>query len=157
MIERVSREPNNKFSVVELKEYINVVSTDRDEELQSILNAAISKIEDITGFSLSEQTIRVYCEDVLSQKLYFLPISEIVSVTNEETGSDCSYKVNTSLTKITFDFETSAIIEYKTSFNEEMIYDLKPYVYEYAGALYDGVVENSVIESILRKVPRSIC
>lgn len=151
-IERVLREPSNKISVAELKNYINVVNTDRDEELQAILNASISKIEDITGITLTDQTVRVYCEDVLSQKLYYNPISEIVSVTNEETGSACSYKANHSLNKVTFDYETSAIIEYKCVANEEQVYELKPHVYEYGALLYDGDTEN--LEAVLRKVPR---
>lgn len=156
-LERVMRDPSDMITIEELKGYINVVSTDRDNELQSILNAAIAKVEDITDYSLTAQKIYIHANDVVVQKLYLLPVAEVVSVTNQETGTECSYSVNYSKTKVTLRDVSDVLIEYNTAPNAEHIFDLKPYVYQYAALLYDGVTDNQVIESVLRKIPRDIC
>jgi hypothetical protein len=156
-LERVIRDASDVLTIEELKGYINVVSTDRDSELQAILNAAIAKIEDITDYSLTAQTLRLYVDDALVQRLFLRPVSEIVSVTNEETGTDCTYTANHSMTRLIFNEESDVVIEYKTLPNPEHIFDLKPYVYQYAALLYDGETDNAIIESVLRKIPRNIC
>jgi hypothetical protein len=156
-LERVLREASDTITIDELKGYINVVSTDRDSELQAILNAAIAKVEDIMDISLTAQTLRLYAEEVLAQRLFLRPVLSIESVTNEETGTDCTYIANYSLTKVTFNEESDVVIEYKTSPNLEQIFDIKPYIYQYAALLYDGETDNAIIESVLRKIPRDIC
>lgn len=154
-IERVSREASDKLTIADLKGYINVTSEDRDEELQSILNAAICKVEDITGYSLTAQTIRIYAEDVQVQKLYFPTINEVVSVVNEETGSDASYTLNHSKTKVILNELSDIEIEYNTVPIEDKVNDLKHYVYSLAGIYYDGQQEKE--HDILKTIPRDIC
>ena len=154
-VERVNRGASNKLSVVELKGYLNINSTDRDEELTAILNAAICKVEDITGYSLTEQTIRLYVYDKISQYLYFPDVDEVTSVSNLETGSDLNHTVNPAKTKVTFNDVSDALIEYTTIPNDERIYDLKSYVYSYAGVLYDGELDKA--EQVLKTIPRNLC
>lgn len=157
MIERVTRAASNDITLAELKGYLNVNTTIRDEELQGHLNYAIMIVEDVSNLSLTEQTIRIIADDVQVQKLYFLPVNEVTSVVYEETGADAAYTLNHSKTKIQLNSLSDVIIEYTTLPNVEKVYDLKSLVYQVASLLYDGETEQNVIEGVMRKIPRNIC
>lgn len=146
---RIKRGISDKLTVEELKSYLNV-SVDRDEEIQAILNASIAKIEDVCGYSLTPQTLRIIGKGK-EFKLYYTPIDE-VEVRDEE-GNEVSFSLNYSKTKITLQEEREVVIDYTTLPNEETIFDFKPYVYQYAALLYDGETDTNIIKSVIQKVP----
>ncbi len=146
---RISRGPSDKLTVEELKSFLNV-SVDRDEEIQAILNASIAKIEDVCGYSLTPQALRILGKGK-EFKLYYGPVDE-VSVKDEQ-GNDVAFTLNYSKTKVTIQEEKEVIIDYTTIPNEETIFDFKPYVYQYAALLYDGETDLNIINSVIRKVP----
>lgn len=146
---RVSRGISDKLTVEELKGFLNV-SVDRDEEIQAILNASIAKIEDVCGYSLTPQTLRILAKG-REFKLYYGPVDE-VSVKDEQ-GNDVPFTLNYSKTKVNIQEEKEVVIDYSTLPNEDTIFDFKPYVYQYAALLYDGETDLNIINSVIKKVP----
>ncbi len=150
-MERISREASNRLSVGELMQFLNISNTDRKDELQAILNAAICKVEDIINKSLTSQEIKIIGEDEI--ELLLAPIDKVLSVTDYK-GNAISYELD--LRNI-LTASGNIIVTYTTIPNDELINDYKSYVYEYAGLIYDGETDKTTIDGVLSKIPRSIC
>ena len=152
-IERISRTIGTFITIAHLKEYGNISSTTEDVMLQNILNAAITKIEDISNVSLAVNTLKLYSDLNTNHKLFILPVNSVTSVYNNVTGLTESYTLSYDKNYITTS-ESELVITYVTSVREDV--DLRQSVLEYAMALYDGQTDKAVLQAIFNKIPKYI-
>ena len=150
-IERISR-TGAIATIAEMKAFGNITTTTEDTQLQRILNAALTKVEDVSNVSLGVNTLKLYSERLsTSEPLFLLPVTSVTSVLDYDLGTAVTYTLSNDKTKVTFGSEYQVVITYVTaaSTNEE----LKQIVLELACAIYDGQ-DKAVIEEILQKIPR---
>jgi hypothetical protein len=140
-----------------VKAFANSTGTTRDEELSAMLISAINKVEDICGFSLTENTFRLYTEGlVTSAKLFYPPFLSITSVLDARTGEAVTYESNYDFSMV-YVASSDLVVEYKTSATCSNVLQFKQNVIEYCSLLFDGQTDEIIINSVLRKIPRSIC
>ena len=159
MLERINKVINSAINIEELKQFANITGNVRDAELQVILNSAISKVEDIADVSLSENEL-LYSSNyqVRKQKLYKLPVAEVIEVRDNETGGLVNYTLSFDKSVVMFSSDVCPYIRYKTKAIGDATFDyLKQIVYEVASAYYDGVTDNAKLNDIYRKIPKSLC
>ena len=150
-IERISR-TGAIATIAEMKAFGNITTTTEDTQLQRILNAALTKVEDVSNVSLGVNTLKLYSERLSTyEPLFLLPVTSVTSVLDYDLGTAVTYTLSNDKTKVTFGSEYQVVITYVTaaSTNEE----LKQIVLELACAIYDGQ-DKAVIEEILQKIPR---
>lgn len=150
-IERISR-TGAIATIAEMKAFGNITTTTEDTQLQRILNAALTKVEDVSNVSLGVNTLKLYSERLsTSEPLFLLPVTSVTSVLDYDLGTAVTYTLSNDKTKVTFGAEYQVVITYVTaaSTNEE----LKQIVLELACAIYDGQ-DKAIIEEILQKIPR---
>lgn len=150
-IERTSR-TGAVVTIAEVKAFGNITTTTEDTQIQRILNAAISKVEDVSNVSLAVNTLKLYSERLsTSEPLFLLPVTSVTSVIEYEYGTPVNYILSNDKTKVALLDNEQVVITYVTaaSTNEE----LKQIVLELACAIYDGQ-DKAVIEEILQKIPR---
>ena len=150
-IERTSR-TGAVATIAEMKAFGNITTTTEDTQLQRILNAALTKVEDVSNVSLGVNTLKLYSERLsTSEPLFLLPVTSVTSVLDYDLGTAVTYTLSNDKTKVTFGSEYQVVITYVTaaSTNEE----LKQIVLELACAIYDGQ-DKAIIEEILQKIPR---
>ena len=152
-IERISRTIGTFITTAHLKEYGNISSTTEDVMLQNILNAAITKVEDISNVSLAVNTIKLFSDLNTNHKLFILPVNSVTSVYNNVTGLTESYTLSYDKSSLTTS-ESELVITYVTSVREDV--DLRQSVLEYAMALYDGQTDKAVLQAIFNKIPKYI-
>jgi len=139
-------------TIAEVKAFGNITTTTEDTQIQRILNAAISKVEDVSNVSLAVNTLKLYSERLSTfEPLLILPVTSITSVVDSETGTAVDYTLSNDKTRVTFGAEYQTVITYITaaSTNEE----LKQIAIELACAMYDGQ-DKAVINEIWEKIPR---
>jgi len=150
-IERTSR-TGAIATIAEMKAFGNITTTTEDTQLQRILNAALTKVEDVSNVSLGVNTLKLYSERLSTyEPLFLLPVTSVTSVLDYDLGTAVTYALSNDKTKVTFGSEYQVVITYVTaaSTNEE----LKQIVLELACAIYDGQ-DKAIIEEILQKIPR---
>ena len=150
-IERISR-TGAIATIAEMKAFGNITTTTEDTQLQRILNAALTKVEDVSNVSLGVNTLKLYSERLSTyEPLFLLPVTSVTSVLDYDLGTAVTYTLSNDKTKVTFGAEYQVVITYVTaaSTNEE----LKQIVLELACAIYDGQ-DKAIIEEILQKIPR---
>ena len=150
-IERISR-TGAIATIAEMKAFGNITTTTEDTQLQRILNAALTKVEDVSNVSLGVNTLKLYSERLsTSEPLFLLPVTSVTSVLDYDLGTAVTYTLSNDKTKVTFGAEYQVVITYVTaaSTNEE----LKQIALELACAIYDGQ-DKAIIEEILQKIPR---
>ena len=150
-IERISR-TGAIATIAEMKAFGNITTTTEDTQLQRILNAALTKVEDVSNVSLGVNTLKLYSERLSTyEPLFLLPVTSVTSVLDYDLGTAVTYTLSNDKTKVTFGSEYQVVITYVTaaSTNEE----LKQIVLELACAIYDGQ-DKAVIEEIWQKIPR---
>jgi len=150
-IERTSR-TGAVVTIAEVKAFGNITTTTEDTQIQRIINAAISKVEDVSNVSLAVNTLKLYSERLSTfEPLFILPVTSITSVVDYDLGTAITYTLSNDKTRVTFGAEYQTVITYVTaaSTNEE----LKQIVLELACAIYDGQ-DKAIIEEILQKIPR---
>ena len=150
-IERISR-TGAIATIAEMKAFGNITTTTEDTQLQRILNAALTKVEDVSNVSLGVNTLKLYSERLSTyEPLFLLPVTSVTSVLDYDLGTAVTYTLSNDKTKVTFGSEYQVVITYVTaaSTNEE----LKQIVLELACAIYDGQ-DKAIIEEILQKIPR---
>ena len=152
-IERISRTIGTFITTAHLKEYGNISSTTEDVMLQNILNAAITKVEDISNVSLAVNTIKLFSDLNTNHKLFILPVNSVTSVYNNVTGLTEEYTLSYDKSSLTTS-ESELVITYVTSVREDV--DLRQSVLEYAMALYDGQTDKAVLQAIFNKIPKYI-
>ena len=152
-LERISRATGTFITIAHLKEYGNISSTTEDVMLQNILNAAITKVEDISNVSLSANTLKLYSELNTNHKLFILPVASVTSVYNNQTGLTEEYTLSYDKSSLTTS-ESELVITYVTSVREDV--DLRQSVLEYAMALYDGQTDKAILQAIFNKIPKYI-
>lgn len=152
-IERISRTIGTFITIAHLKEYGNISSTTEDVMLQNILNAAITKVEDISNVSLAVNTIKLFSDLNTNHKLFILPVNSVTSVYNNQTGLLEDYTLSYDKSSLTTS-ESELVITYVTSVREDV--DLRQSVLEYAMALYDGQTDKAVLQAIFNKIPKYI-
>lgn len=152
-LERISRAAGTFITITHLKEYGNISSTTEDVMLQNILNAAITKVEDISNASLSANTLKLFSDLNTNHKLFILPVASITSVYNNQTGLTEDYTLSYDKSSLTTS-ESELVITYVTSVREDV--DLRQSVLEYAMALYDGQTDKAILQAIFNKIPKYI-
>ena len=152
-IERISRTIGTFITIAHLKEYGNISSTTEDVMLQNILNAAITKVEDISNVSLAVNTIKLFSDLNTNHKLFILPVNSVTSVYNNVTGLTEDYTLSYDKSSLTTS-ESELVITYVTSVREDV--DLRQSVLEYAMALYDGQTDKAILQAIFNKIPKYI-
>lgn len=156
-IERIAKGTIDNITIADVKAFANITGTTRDEELNAMLISAINKVEDISGFSLTENTFRLYTEgSVASVKLFYPPFLSITSVKDARTGEAVTYESNYDFSVI-YVTSSDLVVEYKTSATCSNALQFKQNVIEYCSLLFDGQTDEAIINSVLRKIPRSIC
>lgn len=156
-IERISKDTSSYITIEDVKAYANITGTARDEELNAMLVSAIIKVEDIAGVSITPNVFKLYTEGVTTLvSLYYLPIGSITSVKDILTGDIVDYTAYYDFSKITLD-SRDVVIQYSTLPTCSNALQLKQNVIEYCSILYDGQTDQNVINSVLNKIPRTIC
>lgn len=155
---RVDKSNKSEVTMITLKElkgFANIVGTDRDNELSIALFRAVNQVESIANVSLSEMTVKLIIDDDVNfQRLYFHPVTEIVSVKNIFTGEDESYTTDIDKTVIKFTNPVPVVIQYKTGVDLIKKLNLRQNILELAVAYFDGIDE---IAPILLKISRELC
>ena len=150
-IERVSR-TGAVATIAEMKAFGNITTTLEDAILTRVLNAAISKVEDISNVSLGINTIKLYSDPLsTSERLFVLPVTSITSVVDSETGTAIDYTLSYDKTRLTFGGPYQGVITYVTAASVDE--ELKQIAIELACAMYDGQ-DKSEIEKIWQTIPR---
>ena len=150
-IERTSR-TGAVVTIAEVKAFGNITTTTEDTQIQRILNAALTKVEDISNVSLGINTLKLYSERLSTfEPLFILPVTSITSVVDYDLGTAITYTSSNDKTKVTFGAEYQTVITYVTAASTDE--ELKQIAIELACAIYDGQ-EKAVINTILEKIPR---
>lgn len=120
MIRRTLIDPSEKLITIEqLKRSMGFSRTDKDDELETILNSAISQVEEVGNVSLRGYSVFLSCEyHELRQPLYLHPVSEITVVKSEQ-GQDIPYALSYDKRTVTLYGERTCLIEYKTQALDE--------------------------------------
>ena len=150
-IERISR-TGAIATIAEMKAFGNITTTTEDTQLQRILNAALTKVEDVSNVSLGVNTLKLYSERLsTSEPLFLLPVTSVTSVLDYDLGTAVTYTLSNDKTKVTLGAEYQVVITYVTAASADD--NLKQIALELACAIYDGQ-DKAVIEEILQKIPR---
>lgn len=148
-MKRISR--TSDFNVQEFKQWANITTTTEDAMITRLLNASISKVEDVSNVALSANVIELISKGE-RHNLYILPIDAITKVSDRLTGIDVSYTLSADKGFLVTE-DREVIISYTTSAVRD--YELRQIVYEYALALYDG--QDEELKKILNKINKPIC
>lgn len=150
-IERVSR-TGAVATIAEMKAFGNIVTTTDDVQIQRILNAAISKVEDVSNVSLAANVIKLYSDPLsTSENLFILPVTSITSVVDSVTGTAIDYTLSYDKNRLVFGGSYQGVVTYVTSASTDE--QLKQIAIELACAMYDGQ-DKAEIEKILQTIPR---
>ena len=155
MLKRLNREQLG-INISDFKQYANINTDNRDDELEAILHAAISKVEDIANTSITSSVYELSTEIASTKvKLYNHPVTTIISVIDNNTGNEISYNAAANKAYITLSTPYAVVVKYATSPVAPPLYDqLRIIALEVAAAYYDGVTDNKILSDIYNKIPK---
>ena len=133
------------------KQYASVPDDGRDALLDTLLRSAILRVQEYADRAIVATNLRLTVDSGTSGvvKLYEGG-GEILSV-NDETGGEVPFDPLPGHRLQLFVRNVPVVIEYRTQPLEGDAEGLKPTVYRYATALYDGE-EQAVLDAILAEV-----
>ena len=156
-LQRIDKGIADNISVEDVKQYANISTATRDEEIASMLVSSINMVEEIADVSLTANTFKFYSEKVATSfRLFCLPVSTITSVRNAVSGEVISYTSNYEKSEVYITEAQDVIIEYTTTATQYNAIQYKPYVLEICSAYYDGVTDNAILGRIYAKIPRKL-
>lgn len=122
------------------------------EEVESALNSAIVKVEDMLNMSLRENTIELCTNSGTSGvvDLFLQPATEVVSVKAIETGEDIEYTSNSLLKTIKTTPMTEVQVMYKTK-PVPKVDNYKNGVFAVAALIFNGNTDTTQFWTVLRK------
>lgn len=127
MIKRTLIDPLEELiTITSVKKAIGFSRTDKDDELENILNSAISQVEQMGDVSLRSYNVSLsYDFPNTVNELYLHPVSDIVSVKSEQ-GENINYTLHYDKRRFTLNKPQRCVVEYNTqALNKEQ---QKPYI-----------------------------
>lgn len=115
--------------------------TERDAEIKSALEAALTRIEDVQNISLRPMTVQLTIKWPENYNaLYLHPVDSVVSVKDQISGNPIEYSPCADNSAIKVQTRRNVIVEYKTIEAPQM-QSLKEAICTMATMIFDGVTD----------------
>lgn len=123
---------------------------DRDEEIRSVLNAAVALVEERQNVSLRPMTIVLPVTGSSARyPLYLHPVSEVISVKDAQSGDDLDYQLAYAKDSIAVRASRPFVVEYKTeAVTDNMLEIYKPAVLTMAALMFDGSTDTEAYRKV---------
>lgn len=139
---------NCSISLVDAKNYMRYTGDSKDAEIQSALDTAIRRIEDVQNVSLRPMSVKLDISDPEDfNPLYLHPVSEIVSVKDSVSGADVDFSISWDNRKIKVAVKRDVTVEYTTAETPD-IKDYKIAILSLTTLIFDGLTDDEAFRKV---------